>query len=164
MTEVELSTMPLKHLQQTASDLEKYILYKNGRLFSGWRDNFSWVFGISEVELLDFARIYDDTIDVIRNFISITENKKLKEKLEAEFKFLPTLNANEFILDINNRYWILKIIRPFKTIRKSLKLKGILNDISRTCERMINYIENVEWLELEDVNKTSLTPSSFNSD
>ena len=115
------------------------------------RDDFSWVYGLSEVEINDFARQYSDTKDEIKTLLNNTENEKLQAKIKSEYDSLPTLDPKEFTVDLDKATWFLNMLRPFKTIRKSLEFKDILNEINRTCERMINYIENVKWLEIENM-------------
>lgn len=148
-TDIQLNTAPLKNLRLSAMNLDSFVLFKNWRWFSDMRDDFSWVYGLSEVEIYDFSRQYISTKHEIKNIINNTENKKLKVKLELEYCTFPTLDSSEFTVDLDKKYWILNTFKPFKKIRKSIKFKGIINEINRTCERMINYIENVEWLELE---------------
>ena len=130
-------------------NLDNFVLFKNFRWYANMRDNFSWVYGLSEVEINDFARQYSDTKDGIKTILNNTENKKLQAKIKTEYDSLPSLDPKDFAIDLGKVSWIFNLLRPFKTIRKSLEFKDILNEINRTCERMINYIENVEWLELE---------------
>ncbi|MES2591590.1 MAG: hypothetical protein V4608_06875 [Bacteroidota bacterium] len=148
-TDLQLITTPLRNLRQSAMNLDGFVLFINFRWFADMRDDFSWVYGISEVEINDFARQYGDTKDGIKTLLNNTENEKLRTKLKFEFESLPTLDPKEFTVDLDKPYWILSMLRPIKTIRKSIKFKDILNEINLTYERMVNYIENVEWLELQ---------------
>jgi len=150
-TDVQLITGPLQNLRQSAANLDSFVLFKNFRWFANMRDDFSWVYGLSEVEINDFARQYSDTKDEIKTLLNNTENEKLQAKIKSEYDSLPTLDPKEFTVDLDKATWFLNMLRPFKTIRKSLEFKDILNEINRTCERMINYIENVKWLEIENM-------------
>jgi len=147
--DVQLITAPLKNLRESAMNIDRFVLFNNFRWFADMRDDFSWVYGLSEVEINDFLRQYNNTKSEIKNIIDNTQNEKLKVKLILENESLPSIDSTEFTVNLDKRYWILNMLRPFKKIRKSLKFKEIINDINRTCERMINYIENVEWLEYE---------------
>jgi hypothetical protein len=147
--DVQLITAPLKNLRESAMNIDRFVLFNNFRWFADMRDDFSWVYGLSEVEINDFLRQYNNTKSEIKNIINNTQNEKLKVKLILENESLPSIDSTEFTVNLDKRYWILNMLRPFKKIRKSLKFKEIINDINRTCERMINYIENVEWLEYE---------------
>jgi hypothetical protein len=149
-TDIQLITAPLKNLSQSAMNLNSFVLFKNFRWFANMRDNYSWVYGLSEVEINDFVRQYDDTKDEIKTILSNTENEKLKAKLKLEYESLPTLNPTEFTVDLDKTLWILNLFRPIKRIRKSIKFKDTIIEINRICARMTNYIENVEWLELEE--------------
>lgn len=116
----------------------------------GARDDFSWVYGLSEVEIEDFGSQYENIREEIKNTITKTENKKLREKLSNEYEHLPTFDYKEFVLNTDNASWLfIRTFKPFMTIRKTVKFKNTLDEIRRTCERMINYYNNVEWLELE---------------
>jgi len=147
--DVQLITAPLKNLRESAMNIDRFVLFNNFRWFADMREDFSWVYGLSEVEINDFLRQYNNTKSEIKNIIDNTQNEKLKVKLILENESLPSIDSTEFTVNLDKRYWILNMLRPFKKIRKSLKFKEIINDINRTCERMINYIENVEWLEYE---------------
>ena len=147
--ELELTLAPFRNLIRSAKVLEGYIGFKKLRWFSGARDDFSWVYGVSEVEIEDFSRLYDQTRQEIKSIIERTENEKLKAKMTGEYKEFPALPCKQFTLDTNDTFWILKTFRPGKKIRNSIKFKRILDEIWRTCERMINYSENIAWLELE---------------
>jgi hypothetical protein len=59
------------------------------------------------------------------------------------------LNTQEFIIDPGTRFWVFQSIRPFRKIRLSSGFRDHLDDIARVCDRMINCMENEEWLELE---------------
>ena len=147
--DAQLITAPLKNLRESAMRIDRFVLFNNFRWFADIRDDFSWVYGLSEVEINDFLGQYSNTKSEIKNIINNTQNEKLKAKLILENESFPSIDPTEFTVNLDKRYWILNILRPFKKIRKSLKFKEIINDINRTCERMTNYIENVEWLEFE---------------
>ena len=146
----DLQLAPCRNMIKHVNELEKYILFSKWRRFSGQRDMFSWVYGISEVEIKDFSSRYDSSQEEIKRIVSLTDNEKLKAKLTTEFLNLPKLNYNEFILDSNNSLWKhATIFRPLRKIKKTIKFKNSIKEIKIICERMINYAENINWLDLE---------------
>src|SRR5689334_12088741 len=124
----QLIVSPIRHLRELAFNLNERVA-----LPAKYRDNFSWVIGLSEVEITDFVTKYNTTKEEIENFISVTDNKKLKEKLQKEYKLLQQLNAKEFIVDLDKTFWLF-IIKPFKAIRKTIKFKNILRETSLICK------------------------------
>ncbi len=95
--ETQLRISPLQNIRSEILDLKKFIFYHNFRWQSNWLDNFSWVYGLSEVEIIDFSRNFDNTKDEIKNIISVMESGKRKEKLTTEFSSLAILDVKEFI-------------------------------------------------------------------
>jgi hypothetical protein len=140
----EMRIAPLLHLIKTVRDLEVNIIYNNWRWFQGARDDFSWVYGLSEIEIEEFGNQYSKTKNGIINTIEHTENDKLRLKLTNEYRNFPHLDYKEFVLKTDNLPWFyIKAFKSFTTIKKTVKFKDILAEIRRTCERMLNYYENV---------------------
>jgi hypothetical protein len=148
--EIKLMTAPLQNLRQTALDINKYAFSTKWRWYYSARSDYSWVLGISEVEITDFIRIYDSTKDDIKNTIDTTDNNTIKNTLYKEYRLLPALCINDFIHDKDNLIiMILNSIRLIKKIRLTLKFRDIIGKIIDSCDNMINCIENSDWYELE---------------
>jgi len=82
---LELTLAPLRHLSRSVVDLDSYLILNKLRWFVAARDEFSWVYGISEVEIRDLAQRYENSRNEIKNIIKRTENENLRDKLENEF-------------------------------------------------------------------------------
>mgnify|MGYP000976636341 CR=1 FL=1 len=146
-TEIQLMTAPMRSLRQEALVLAGGVFYGKWRWFWGNRDAFSWVYGLSEEEIRDFMNRYEHARDNIQNIISVMENGRLKEKLTNEYCFFPASDAGQYV-NTHWYLWLLFMFSPIKKIRKTHHFKRFLDDIARTSERMINYIENAAWLEM----------------
>ncbi|MGQ1788538.1 MULTISPECIES: hypothetical protein [unclassified Saccharicrinis] len=141
---------PYRQLLEYVSNIEQYVGFQNARWFMWNSDSLSWVYGLSEFEIKNFAQQFENLLQEIKVTIRNTENEKLKQKLNTEIDQIPSFDYSEYVLNTDNASWIfMKALRPFKTLRMTFKFKSILEDIRLTSERMINYTENQSWLELE---------------
>ncbi len=141
---------PYRQLLEYVSDIEKYVGFQNARWFMWNSDSLSWVYGLSEFEIKNFAQQFENSLQEIKVTIRNTENEKLKQKLNIEIDQIPSFDYSKYVLNTDNASWIfMKALQPFKTLRMTMKFKSILEDIRLTSERMINYTENQSWLELE---------------
>lgn len=114
------------------------------------RAHSSWVYGVSEVEIEDFARLYESTLQEVKNTLSRMETGVLEQRLARESNQFPRINPKEFVIDTGKPFWFLaKTFRPLKTIEKSTRLRQHLQLIGATCERMISYWANAAWLDME---------------
>lgn len=144
---------PYRQLIEYVFDIEKYVGFQNARWFMWNSDSLSWVYGLSEFEIKNFVLQFENCQQEIKRTIQNTESEKLKRKLNIEFEQIPGFDYTDYILNTDNVSWLfIKVLRPVKTLRMTMKFKNILEDIRLTTERMINYTENKEWIELEKNN------------
>ncbi len=146
---LKITLAPYQQLLDYIFEIEKHVGFKNIRCFMWNSSSLSWVYGVSEFEIKNFALQLENCIREINRTIQNTESEKLKRKLIIEFEKIPVFNSSEYILNTNNASWLFaKSLQPLKTLRMTVKFKSILEDIKLTTERMINYTKNREWLEL----------------
>lgn len=144
----DLILHPYKQLLEELKVLKKPI--KSFFLIGHFQSTFSWVYDINDDNIIQFTERYQLIKTEIRNQIEITDNKFLKNKLKDEFQLFPILKKEEYIIDINNPFAIfLTKFRFLKKIRKTLKFKDEISEIEIITNRMINFIKNPEWIELE---------------
>lgn len=142
-----IETTPYKYLLEKTIEIEKFIFYSKFRFFESMLDDFSWVYGLSEVEIKDYIQLYILTKEEILNSIERTGNIKLKTKLSEEISNLPIINLDKFIVDTNHVFFIFKLLVPFKKIITTYQFKNNLSEIKYSAERMYNLIDNKEWLD-----------------
>lgn len=148
MTVNELILNPYIQLLEQLKTLEKPI--RNFFLLGHFQSTFSWVYDINEDRIIQFTERYLSIKAEIHQQIEITNNKYLKNKLKNEFQLFPKLEKEEYIINQDNSFAIfLTKFRIMKKLIKTLKFKEELSEIEIITNRMINFIKNPEWIELE---------------
>ncbi|OYU96494.1 MAG: hypothetical protein CFE21_08890 [Bacteroidetes bacterium B1(2017)] len=143
---IEFSIASLQNLRILSKDFLERIWVRNNLSADL---GFCWVYGLSEVELVDFARLCEGVIQEIRHTISISTDKLLSDKLGQILADFPLLDIREFIINTDTGSWLFKSLWVFKKIRQTIKFKHLVEEIIACCDRFIHVIENKEFLELE---------------
>jgi hypothetical protein len=142
-----LRLAPIKFVIEKASDLKSNIFFRKGNNYK--TGNFCWVYGLYDTEVLDFSVQYNSSITEIKNMINNIEDERLKITLNKEFELLPSLDYKEFTVESNNILWIISPLDILRKLKKTYRFNDLLDNIKHSCERMISYYENSEWLALE---------------
>ncbi|MBI1288076.1 MAG: hypothetical protein GC178_10935 [Flavobacteriales bacterium] len=103
--------------------------FRKFRWFAGWMDDFSWVYGVSEVEIKDFSNRYNSVRQTLLTSIKQTDDRKLSIRLEREFQSLPEMQAEKFA-QTENFYFTLFLneIRFVKKLRMTSEFNTLLDD------------------------------------
>ncbi len=88
---------PYRQLIESVSDIEKYVGFENARWFMWKSNSLSWVYGLSEFEIKNFAQQLENSQQEIKRTIQNTESEKLKRKLNIEFEQIPRLDYTDYI-------------------------------------------------------------------
>ena len=144
--QIELS--PFNFLIEKTIQLDQWIYGAKFNFLRFSNDDFTWVVGLSEVEIKDFSSIYFSTRDEIVMRLDLIGHPKLKSKLNQEFLLMSEFTFDEYLLNTNDIFFILKPFFILRIIRKTNKFKSMLNEIKLSSEKMKNLIENKEWLDL----------------
>ncbi len=142
VSDINIQTSSFKHLVNRTNELEPYIFNFKFRLFASVRDQYSWVYGLSEVEVSDYLQLYNSTKIELKNLINREVHDKLKSKLLFEYNNLPNVSKIEF----NSHKGLILI--PFIKISKTAKFKSMMREVVISFDNVINLLENKAWLEL----------------
>lgn len=128
-SDIELLTAPYRSLLQLTETLSNAAGFRKFRWFAGWMDDFSWVYGVSEVEIKDFSNRYNSVRQTLLTSIKQTDDRKLSIRLEREFQSLPEMQAEKFA-QTENFYFTLFLneIRFVKKLRMTSEFNTLLDD------------------------------------
>jgi hypothetical protein len=157
-----LLSAPFRNLKEQAK------LLNNKAWLWRYYNGMSWIFGVSDQELIDFKQVYDGVIDEIKERPKLEDKELTNSKIKLTLDKFPRFNPNEFLIgNISSamfRALLAYFIFPYgiylflKSLTKTSKARQTFFEIVTLSDVLINLYETdntEEWLRLEKESRTT---------